>query len=248
MNLLESMFTWIVDLIITAADVFGMSVISVLRADLTLFMQMFPIVETTYSIFLGFAMSFIALSLTWNLVKNFFGPIGVEAEPPFHVISRHIMFGFLTWFSWPITETIVSFFGEPYNAIMGAAAGAAVTTPPFREMLDAGTIALAFGFTAGLPKILLVISIVGLVFVLIIAWNYIKLLIEAIERYLFVGILAFTAPLAFAMGASQSTLPIFKSWCRMLASQMLLLVFTVWTLRMFMSLLNSFLTNPMMFR
>ena len=47
--------------------------------------------------------------------------------------------------------------------------------------------------------------------------NYIKLLFEAAERYILLGVLVFTAPMAFATGSSQTTSNIFKSWCRMLS-------------------------------
>ena len=47
---------------------------------------------------------------------------------------------------------------------------------------------------------------------MLLAWNYLKLLCEAAERYVLLGVLVFTAPVAFAMGASQATSNIFKSW------------------------------------
>ena len=46
-------------------------------------------------------------------------------------------------------------------------------------------------------------------------------------------ILVFTAPVAFAMGASQSTSNIFKSWCRMFGGQLFLLLMNAWCLRLF---------------
>ena len=49
------------------------------------------------------------------------------------------------------------------------------------------------------------VALIALILLLILAWNYIKLLFEAAERYVLLGVLVFTAPVAFAMGASQST-------------------------------------------
>jgi len=37
--------------------------------------------------------------------------------------------------------------------------------------------------------------------VVILAWNYLKLLFEAAERYVLLGVLVYTAPVAFSMGA-----------------------------------------------
>lgn len=59
------------------------------------------------------------------------------------------------------------------------------------------------------------VSLIVLILVIIIAWNYIKLLFEAAERYILVGVLIYTAPIAFATGASESTSNVFSAWCRM---------------------------------
>ena len=79
----------------------------------------------------------------------------------------------------------------------------------------------------------------------VIAWNYIKLLFEAAERYIMVGVLIFTAPMAFATGASESTSNIFSSWCRMLGGQFFLLIMNAWCLRLFVSMVGTFLANPL---
>ena len=81
--------------------------------------------------------------------------------------------------------------------------------------------------------------------VLVLAWNYIKLLFEAAERYILLAVLVFTAPVAFAMGSSQTTSNIFKSWCRMLGGQIFLLIMNAWCLRLFTSMVGQFLANPL---
>ena len=48
------------------------------------------------------------------------------------------------------------------------------------------------------------VALIALILVVVLAWNYLKLLLEASERYIVLGILVFTAPLAFAMGAAQT--------------------------------------------
>ena len=88
-------------------------------------------------------------------------------------------------------------------------------------------------------------ALIALILVLILAWNYIKLLFEAAERYILLGVLVFTAPVAFATGASQSTGNIFKSWCRMHGGQFFLLLMNAWCLRLFTSMVGTFLANPL---
>ena len=62
---------------------------------------------------------------------------------------------------------------------------------------------------------------------------------------LLLGVLVYTAPVAFAMGSSQATSNIFKSWCRMLGGQLFLLVMNAWCLRLFTSMVGAFLANPL---
>ena len=88
------------------------------------------------------------------------------------------------------------------------------------------------------------VAIIALILVLILAWNYIKLLFEAAERYILLGVLVYTAPVAFATGASQSTGNIFKSWCRMLGGQFFLLLMNAWCLRLFTSNGRHFPRKP----
>ena len=89
------------------------------------------------------------------------------------------------------------------------------------------------------------VSLIVLILVIIIAWNYIKLLFEAAERYILVGVLVYTAPIAFATGASESTSNVFSAWCRMLGGQLFLLIMNAWCLRLFTSMVGNFLANPL---
>lgn len=89
------------------------------------------------------------------------------------------------------------------------------------------------------------VSLIVLILVLIVAWNYIKLLFEAAERYILVGVLIYTAPVAFATGASENTSNVFSAWCRMLGGQLFLLIMNAWCLRLFTSMVGSFLANPL---
>ena len=89
------------------------------------------------------------------------------------------------------------------------------------------------------------VSLIVVLLVIIIAWNYIKLLFEAAERYILVGVLIYTAPIAFATGASESTSNVFSAWCRMLGGQLFLLIMNAWCLRLFTSMVGNFLANPL---
>ena len=99
----------------------------------------------------------------------------------------------------------------------------------------------------GLTSLIATISVVGLLLLVILeialGWNYFKLLLETVERYIVVGVLCYTSPLAYSMGASKVTVPVFRSWCHMVGSQLLLLVLNVWFLRGFNSSMGAYIGN-----
>ena len=122
---------------------------------------------------------------------------------------------------------------------------------PYRWIMDSELPPLSF---ADFNSVMLVIigvcangavALITLILVVILAWNYLKLLLEAAERYVLLGVLVYTAPVAFAMGASQTTSNIWKSWCRMLGGQIFLLLMNAWCLRLFTSMVGSFISNPL---
>ena len=47
------------------------------------------------------------------------------------------------------------------------------------------------------------------------------------------------------MGVSHSTSDIFKSWCRMFAGQVFLLLMNAWCLKLFTSMVGAFIANPL---
>ena len=145
-----------------------------------------------------------------------------------------ILFIFLAYFAKDIVDIILKIGGTPYKWIMNA------ELPPLDFANFNSSIVTILGVCSNGA-----VSIIALILVLILAWNYIKLLFEAAERYVLLGVLVYTAPVAFSMGASQTTGNIFKSWCRMLGGQIFLLLMNAWCLRLFTSMVGAFLSNPL---
>lgn len=67
-------------------------------------------------------------------------------------------------------------------------------------------------------------SLVCLVVTYLVVINFVKLLIEVIERYVVLGLLFYTCPVPFATLVSPSTSGIFGQWLKMIFSHMLLLI------------------------
>jgi len=187
-----------------------------------------------YEIFVALAIGLILLIWIWNLFKNFGLGSGSEAEDPVKLSIRSILFIALAWYADEIVGIVLDIGGTPYDWILTSAL-------PSLDFANFNSVLLTIiGVVANGA-----VALIVLILVLVLAWNYLKLLFEAAERYVLLGVLVFTAPVAFAMGASQATSNIFKSWCRMFGGQVFLLLMNAWCLRLFVSMVGAFIANPL---
>lgn len=234
MGILDGVVEWISEQVMNLLDLITTSVLGALGCDMDTFLRYFPAAESMYRVFVALAIGLVLLNWVWQIFKNFGLIAGLEAEDPIKLSIRSVLFIGLIFFSDQITDLVLSIGGTPYSWI-----------------LDSNLPALNFAdFNSVLLTILGVcangsVALIALILVLILAWNYVKLLLEAAERYILLGVIVYTAPVAFATGASQSTSNIFRAWCRMFAGQIFLLIMNAWCLRLFTSMVGNFLSNPL---
>ena len=215
-------------------DLINTSVLGALGCDMTVFLRYFPAAETMYEVFVALAIGLILLIWVWNLFKNFGLGIGTEAEDPVKLTIRAVLFIGLAYYADQIVDIVLDIGGTPYNWIL-------TSTLPSLDFASFSSVLLTIIGVCANGAVALIV----LILVLILAWNYLKLLFEAAEQYVLLGVLVYTAPVAFALGASQATSNVFKSWCRMFAGQLFLLMMNAWCLRLFTSMVGTFLANPL---
>lgn len=210
--------------------------IGALGTDMTAMEEYFPFAVSAYTIIQYTAWALLFLVAVWQIFRAFSGPLA-ETENPLAILARGAIFGFLIAYAKPIFSLALDIARAPYTALMDST-------------LDPGDFTFAGieqALTNGLTTLVSVSTVVGLILLIILmialAWNYFKLLLETVERYVLVGVLCYTSPLAYAMGASKATSRVFQSWCRMVGSQLLLLVLNVWFLRAFNSSVGQFIAN-----
>lgn len=234
MGILDGIVSWLAEQVMNILDMISSSVLGALGCNMDTFIRYFPAAETMYHIFVALAIGLILLNLVWQLARNFALPLGSEAEDPVKLLLRSIFFILLAYYSDDIINLILKIGGTPYSWIMTE------ELPPLNFANFNSVLLTVLGVLASGS-----VALIALILILILAWNYIKLLFEAAERYVLLGVLVYTAPVAFAMGASQTTSGIFKSWCRMLGGQIFLLLMNAWCLRLFTSMVGTFLSNPL---
>ena len=233
MGILDGIVSWIAEQVMNILDMISSSVLGALGSNMDTFVRYFPAVETMYNIFVALAIGLILLNLVWQLFKNFGLAIGSEAEDPVKLILRSMLFILLAFYADEILDIVLKIGGTPYNWIMTE------ELPPLNFANFNSVLLTIFGVLASGS-----VGTITLILLLILAWNYIKLLFEAAERYVLLGVLVYTAPVAFAMGASQTTSNIFSAWCKMVGGQVFLLIMNAWCLRIFTSMVGTFLANP----
>lgn len=235
MGILDGIVSWIAEQVMHGLDLISSSVLGALGCTMDTFVRYFPVAETLYDVFVALAIGIILLNWVWQVFRNFGLGIGLEAEDPVKLSIRSILFILLTLYADQIIELVLGIAGTPYNWVLSE------ELPPLDFASFNSSLMVILGVVANGA-----VALIALILVIILAWNYIKLLFEAAERYVLLGILVFTAPVAFAMGASQTTGNIFKSWCRMFGGQLFLLIMNAWCLRLFTSMVGTFLSNPLM--
>ena len=232
----EGIVGWVSSIASQLLDAVSGLFLEALGTDMTAMEEYFPFVTKAYGVMQVTAYAILILIVLWQLFRAFGGPI-TEAENPWHLVVRGAIFGFLIGYAKPIFSACLTIAREPYTSLMDLSmTGEDFTFAGVEQAL-----------TNGLTTLVATASVVGLILILILlialGWNYFKLLLETVERYIVVGVLCYTSPLAFSMGASKSTNNVFKSWCRMVGSQLLLLVMNVWFLRGFASSMGHFIGN-----
>ena len=232
----EGIANWIASIVTSLMDAVSSVFLSALGTDMVLMEEYFPFVTKAFSILQYTAWALLFIITVWQLFRVFGGPI-TEAENPWHLMARSSIFAVLIGYAKPIFSLVLTIARAPYTALMDSS-------------MDPGDFTFAGieqTLSNGLTTLVSVVSIVGLILQLILlislGWNYFKMLLEVVERYIVVGVLCYTSPLAFAMGGSKTTNQVFKSWCRMVGSQLLLLVLNVWFIRAFNSSVGAFAAN-----
>ena len=219
MGILDGIVEWIAEQIMYGLDMINTSVLGALGCDMNTFLRYFPAAETMYSLLVALAIGLI---------------LGGDAEEPVKLTAKAILFIVLAYYADEIVNIALTIGGTPYAWILSSE----LPSLDFASFNSVLLTIIGVCANGGVALIVLILT-------LILAWNYIKLLFEAAERYVLLGVLVYTAPVAFAMGASQSTANIFKSWCRMFGGQIFLLLMNAWCLRLFITMVGTFISNPL---
>lgn len=214
---------FIVDMMDIAVGMFT----EILSCDLDLFEELFGVAGDLYrNAILPMAVAILLMILIWQLFKSMFGKAGVSAEDPVELILRSCICLFMVFFAKDIANYILEIAGTPYQWVVGTS----ITVTSFSEYVSALEVV-----TDILGVGTLSIQILMLIMHIVVAWNYFKMLFILAERYVLLGVFAYTSPLAFATGGAKSTNNILASWAKMFGGQVVVVILDAWCVKMFLS-------------
>ena len=252
----ESLLSWLQSTVISSLDVLDQSMLYAFSPRLITMDHYFPGLNDLWDLVVSVAFGMTLALCIFKLFQNSFLSISKSYESPFITILRTI-FAFVVITTIPqLLKYIFEFADIVYWGVLDEggiddafSAGAAASSVLKRvaEAISGSVADLAspdmlteiFNIT---ERVSLAEFLVCTILTIAIVWNYFKLMLEIAERYVVLGIMYYTMPLAAVPLVSRETSSITKSWLRMVVSELMILVLNVWFIVVFR---NAIMSNNM---
>lgn len=215
---MKGLIKWLYDLIIDIMDWAGNELLQVMDMDLTYFESTAPVIQTMTTVIIAMGWALLLGNLFYQALRTMLHGAGFESEDPKILACRTMAFAFLLIVSRDICNIGLSISGQVIEWLQFPAELGLVI--PSEEAYDVSSSARW-----------LIAIIVGVILV----FQIVKLLFEIGERYVIVAILTYFAPLAFGLGGSRNTQDIFKGWCRMYCSMLVMMIMSTAFLKLIIS-------------
>ena len=172
MGILDGIVDWLATQVMNLLDLASASVLGALGCNMDTFKRYFPTASAMYEIFIWTAIGLVLLNLVWQLYRCYGAGFDIDTENPINLVVRSVIFLLLIWYCDDIVNLALRIGGTPYNWILDS-------TLPGVQFGDFNSVLLVIiGVIANGS-----VALIALILVVILAWNYLKLLLEAAERY-----------------------------------------------------------------
>lgn len=230
--MLETIVSWFVGVIAELLDAVVVAFLGMMQIDLSSLSASFPALKSGYLIFQGISLGLIILIAVWQLFKFFVGQLAEIRDTPIRILIRSAIAGMMVFFGGYFIELAVDLARIPYEILVAYDPNqAGMTFADMAENFDSMNLIDGIAITIGASAMLVLVLVV----ILLIGWNLLKLMIEVLERFLLIGVLAYSSPLIFSTLASQSTAEIFRRWVSMFAGQCAIMTISAWMLKLVIS-------------
>lgn len=229
MGILSGIISYAFGLALNLLDAAVNGFLGALGFDLDAFEHYFPAAADFYDVVIGFSIGLLLMMLIFQLFRNFGVVLDMEAEDPLKMLGKTALFFGMILSSRSIINLILRLMADPYSIFLNTA-----SDPYEFELITLVTAMFNSVFASPF------FSIVAMIMMLVLGWQFLKLTVECVERYIVFYFVLYCAPVVFSTGAFKSTSQILKSWCRMVGSQALLLLINIWSIKLFLSFMPVF--------
>ena len=231
--MLETIVSWIASVCSELLDFVVTAFLGMMHLDLGSISESFPALTVGYRIFQSIGIGLIVLIAVVQLFKFFLGQLADVRDTPVHILLRSAIAAMLIWFGGFFVELAIDLAKIPYDIFVNY--DATETNDGFFTVMrdNLGDMNLIDGMTASLGEAAMLV--LSLILILLVGWNILKLMLEVCERYLMIGVLAYSSPLIYPTFSSQATSDIFKRWVGMFCGQCVLMTISAWMLKIAIS-------------
>lgn len=218
-NMLERAFSSAVDMFLSAFNF-----------SKEQFLLVFPFANISFSLFQGFAMGLVLLIAGLTII-NFVRSGSRLRENPMGLVFRAIIAVIGIYMGNYILESIISLASANYNVILGSDIDSSFITDDFQGVSLAMSVISSVFYKQSIVLYLILVVMIG--------YQMILVLLEAVERFVVLYVLLFISPPFFATLTSRQTSNIFSKFINMFISQCILMIANVWFLKMALSVFAS---------
>lgn len=200
-------------------------------------------------VFTYMAYFIVIIIFVFKLYQAMIKPDGRDVENIWKLTGKFFISLFLVTWSYSIfiyVEKIAQSVYEQVNLVYINAAGTAKASfinnmsnmaANGTQMFKTDGIFESLLSALGLQELIALILACGFFFTMV--WQYCRLLLEILERYVLLGVMFYTCPLAFSSTVSDSTKHIFRSWVQMLFTQFLIMMMNLFFIGVFIAGLDN---------
>lgn len=229
--MVDIIISWVAELIGELLDEVIAFLAPLLGFSFQRFVDTFPYANNVYLIFQRCALGIVLVISVVHLWNWFFPSDARTRVPPLRAAYSVILAVGFIYFGNYLLEGILDLCVYPYEAILEGSADQGGFTINY-SMGD-----LFQDTFAGMSLVLYII-----VFIMI-AVAFLKLMLEAVERYIVLFLLVYASPLAASTLASDATSGIYKKFFTMFVSQCILMVLNIWILKLCISMFENLSNN-----
>lgn len=224
---------WIAAIIKAIIGFFLDGFMAALGTDMSVILTALPGLSTFHGIITGTGIGLMCLIAVVQFLGSFTAGFGIEGEHPVLVVGRMLIAALTTIGGAALCKEILGFLSVPYFLLLtegGLAGNNDGLTDTIYDNLTSGAAMDSKTLT----------TIVGIILLVIVAWNLMRLVIEAVKRYVYCGLLVYLSPLAFSTLTSKATSRIAGSFVSMFMGHGLMLVLNVWCVSLVVNAVGAY--------